>query len=64
MKQFDVLMKLENGDLLWMAAAATSSEAERAAKKAAAARNSPFVVLNRETGVVLKQVRETGGSTS
>ena len=50
MKRFDVLRKLENGDLLWMAAATTISEAERAAKKAAAATKGSVVILNRETG--------------
>ena len=50
MKKFDVLRKLENGDLLWMAAATTVSEAERAAKKVATTTTGSVVILNRETG--------------
>jgi hypothetical protein len=50
MKRFDVLRKLEDGDLLWIAAATTISEAERAAKKAVASTNGSVVILNRETG--------------
>jgi hypothetical protein len=50
MKNFDVLRKVENGDLLWMAAAITIAEAERAAKKAAGAIKGPVVILNRQTG--------------
>ena len=50
MKKFDVLRKLENGDLLWMAAATTISEAERAAKKVATTTQGSVVILNRETG--------------
>jgi hypothetical protein len=50
MKKFDVLRKMENGDLIWMAAASTISEAESAAKRAANKTKASVVILNRETG--------------